>query len=306
MELRQLRYFTAVAETLNFSRASEILYVSQSALSKQIADLEQELGVLLFLRDKRTVELSPAGQLLLGEAKGILLRSEKLRPLLQQRGQQSYQARNILIGIENRAEESPQLHGTLTEVIYRERQQVPGLSAVFRSRSFPELKKALQEDELDLGIFFSQEPEAASGFDSCVLYEDEMVLVYRGREEYEETKEGLHRILAERGVLLIEKEFRGMSQIMGILDAIGSAPDIRFCESGREMKLMVESGESAAVIPGAMVREFHNKKLSVRRFHKKEARLYLAALWKKGSRLAEKMAREAARELSEAGLEKLV
>lgn len=297
MELRQLRYFTAVAETLNFSRASEILYVSQSALSKQIAELEQELGVLLFQRDKRTVELSPAGRLLLGEAKGILLRSEKLLPLLQQKGQQAFQERNIFIGIENRAEESPQLHGILTEVLYRERQRLPGLSAVFRNRDFSELKKGLQEDELDLGIFFSQEPEAAAGFDSCVLYKDEMVLVYRGQEEYEETEEGLRRLLAERGVLLIEKEFRGMSQIMGILDAIGSAPKIRFCENGREMELMVESGESSAVIPKSMVLEFHNKKLHIRRFKKPEARLYLVALWKKGSRLAEKLAREAAKEL---------
>lgn len=102
MELRQLRYFVAVADTLNFSRASESLYVSQSALSKQIADLEQELGVRLFQRDKRTVELSCAGRLLLGEAKAILLRSEKLVPLLQEKDQQSQQERTIYIGGRNK------------------------------------------------------------------------------------------------------------------------------------------------------------------------------------------------------------
>ena len=72
MELRQLQYFTAVAETLNFSRAAEILYISQPALSQQIADLERELGVLLLQRSKRSVSLTPAGTLLLQEAKKLL------------------------------------------------------------------------------------------------------------------------------------------------------------------------------------------------------------------------------------------
>lgn len=63
------------------------MFVSQSSLSKQISDLEQELGVLLFRRSKHNVELTEAGLLLMDEAKAILLRSEKLAPLLQQADQ---------------------------------------------------------------------------------------------------------------------------------------------------------------------------------------------------------------------------
>ena len=58
MEIRQLKYFAAVADTLNFSRAAETLFISQSALSKQIADLERELGMVLLQRDKRSVRLT--------------------------------------------------------------------------------------------------------------------------------------------------------------------------------------------------------------------------------------------------------
>ena len=62
MEIRQLKYFAAVADTLNFSRAAETLFISQSALSKQIADLERELGMVLLQRDKRSVRLTPAAK----------------------------------------------------------------------------------------------------------------------------------------------------------------------------------------------------------------------------------------------------
>lgn len=62
MELRQLRYVVAVAETRNFTRAARRCYVAQSALSHQIANLERELGVKLFARTSRRVELTPSGE----------------------------------------------------------------------------------------------------------------------------------------------------------------------------------------------------------------------------------------------------
>lgn len=64
MTFRQLEYFLAVARTLNFSKAAEDLFVSQSTLSKAIATLEEELGSILFIRDHHNVSLTPAGAVL--------------------------------------------------------------------------------------------------------------------------------------------------------------------------------------------------------------------------------------------------
>jgi DNA-binding transcriptional LysR family regulator len=74
MELRQLRYFVAVAETLSFRRASNLLHVSQPSLSVQIKQLEDELGVSLLRRSKRHVEITRAGEVFLPAAREILLR----------------------------------------------------------------------------------------------------------------------------------------------------------------------------------------------------------------------------------------
>ncbi len=61
MELRQLKYFVKAAETLNFSEASRALFITQSTLSQQIKQLEQELGSALFLRDSHRVMLTESG-----------------------------------------------------------------------------------------------------------------------------------------------------------------------------------------------------------------------------------------------------
>lgn len=77
MDLRQLRYFVAVAEELHFSRAAARLRLAQSALSSQIRALEREIGGPLFVRSTRRVELTPAGAALLADARELLVAADE-------------------------------------------------------------------------------------------------------------------------------------------------------------------------------------------------------------------------------------
>ena len=73
MEMHQLEYVLAVAKYHNFTRASEALKTSQSSLSQQIIKLENELGISLFVRTTRSVQISPAGEEFVKHAKRIIL-----------------------------------------------------------------------------------------------------------------------------------------------------------------------------------------------------------------------------------------
>ena len=149
MELRRLRYYVAVAEELHFGRAARKLSVSQPALSQQIQLLEVEVGVELFLREKRRllrkVELTEAGTFFLREARKILQASEKAIEATRKIG---LTQKEIKLGTYRMM-----IRSRILEILSFCSQQFPDID--LKIIEFPThlaVQEALMEDQLDLGV----------------------------------------------------------------------------------------------------------------------------------------------------------
>jgi DNA-binding transcriptional LysR family regulator len=155
MELRHLRYFLAVAEDLHVGRAAQRLHISQPPLSRQIHQLEEELGVALFKRDKKRMQLTVAGRAFLEEARAILERTDHAVRLVQRasRGQVGL----LRIGFI----ESATASGLLGRVLARFRKQYPDVELELSKLLSLRQAEALRAHQLDAGFIYTRPPEAA-------------------------------------------------------------------------------------------------------------------------------------------------
>lgn len=146
LELRHLRYFLAVADTLHFGRAAERLGMSQPPLSQQIRQLETLIGAHLFVRSHRRVQLTPAGEVLLEQARDILQRVDGAVELVQraQRGESG----ELRLGLTRATPLLPQI----PRAIFAYRQRYPQVQMQLREMNSLRQIDALLADELDVGI----------------------------------------------------------------------------------------------------------------------------------------------------------
>ncbi|WP_217238180.1 LysR family transcriptional regulator [Streptomyces sp. AC555_RSS877] len=156
MELRQVRYFLALAEECHFGRAAQRLHVAQSALSQQLKQLERQLGTPLFTRSTRRVELTEAGRQLITHARSILgevERAEEQMALLA-----SGRAGRVSVGFVGTA-----TYDVLPRIARTVRAQLPGVSLELRGELLnPELVDGLLAGSYDLALLRTGTPVDAA------------------------------------------------------------------------------------------------------------------------------------------------
>jgi DNA-binding transcriptional LysR family regulator len=145
MELRHLRYFVAVAEELNFTRAAANLHVAQSAVSAQIRSLEEAVGVPLFERSSRRVDLTAAGRVFLDGARETLERLDEVTRQVRRVGRA--EAGELAIGFIG-----SQSHEWLPQVLRRFRQKYPAVDVTLTELVPSQQMEALLLHRLDVGI----------------------------------------------------------------------------------------------------------------------------------------------------------
>jgi LysR family hca operon transcriptional activator len=145
MELRHLRYFVAVAEELNFTRAAQRLNTAQPSLSQQIKHLEADVGVPLLDRNKRHVALTEGGKVFLGEAKEILARLD--RAVQHAARAQQGKFTELIIGVVPAAEIK-----ILPKLIPLVERRLPKVRLVFHNLPSAEQKRMLAAGSLDIGL----------------------------------------------------------------------------------------------------------------------------------------------------------
>jgi DNA-binding transcriptional LysR family regulator len=146
MELRHLRYLVAVAEELHFGRAAIRLNISQPPLSQQIRQLEEELGVQLFRRTKREVEITEAGKRVIGEAYQVLGRISHFAKVAAQAG--SGEIGHLSVGV------AGGLNEVLVRALHELARKYPGVHIELRYMNTGDQVDALREGRIDVAFLY--------------------------------------------------------------------------------------------------------------------------------------------------------
>lgn len=167
VEIRHLRYFCVLAEQLHFTKAALLLNVAQPALSRQMKQLERELGTQLMERSNRRVRLTAAGELFRGRAARILEQLDQAARETARVGQGD--AGSLVVGAVSTA-----VCSVLPELLRGIRREAPNVSIDIREMEPAEQVEALRREAIDIGLLFLAIQDAA--FDSLVVSRERLIL----------------------------------------------------------------------------------------------------------------------------------
>ncbi len=249
MELRQLRYFVAVAEELHFRRAAERLHISQPPLSQQIRALEDELGFALLIRTRRRVELTPAGAAFLRDARALM--SELEGAVATARRIDAGQTGRLRVGFVGSA-----LLSIVPGTVERFRASRPGVEIELRERSTVDQLRAVAAGVVDIGLVRPPIEYADELHAETVLRERTVAALPAAHPLASMTRVPLRRLAAEPLVLFPRDQAPGFHDLLiEALAGTGAGP--RVIQYAPEMLTiigLVAAGTGVSLVPASVGR----------------------------------------------------
>lgn len=248
MQMQQLVYFLAVAQTRSFTRAAETAGVAQPTLSKQVRVLETELGTPLFDRTARGATLTQAGELLLPYATRILSDAETARRQVQE-----------LAGLRRgrmRLGATPSLYaGLVADALGAFRQSQPDLELLVQESGSMDLVRLLLDGELDLALVIVSQHRQEPGLVMTPLLREDLVVV-SAVDRPPPTEDGVMRITDLRGrpMVMFRRGYDLRDVTLGACRAAGFEPELAI--EGGEMDAVLrfaEAGLGLAVVPSMVL-----------------------------------------------------
>jgi DNA-binding transcriptional LysR family regulator len=243
MELRHLRYFLAVAEELHFGRAAEKVFIAQPPLSRQIKNLESELGVELFERTKRRVRLTPYGSYLKEEATKVFQQIESIRSHIRllEKGVEG----RIKIGYVGSA-----MHSVLPSVLSEIKRTLPGIhTSLFELRNLDQII-GLKYGSIDIG--FIRTPITVEDVHIAPLFSETLSVILPVNHSLGESKEfRLGDLAGEPFITFCRDCAPGLFDcIIGLCNREGFSPRIVHESSQiNSVVRLVESGLGYSIVP---------------------------------------------------------
>ncbi|GMQ27795.1 LysR family transcriptional regulator [Algoriphagus confluentis] len=246
MELRHLNYFQAVAEELNYRKAAERLFISQPGLSRQIKQLEEEMGVQLFERDRKHVELTAAGAYFKREVDFILNHLEITQKQIQEIAQGK--EGELRIGFLGSASNQ-----VLPDLLQKLNSRFPKINTSLEELSNQIQVEMIQKDKLDLG--FVRLASVPEDLEMRAVYRDTFSLVVPADHPISvDTFQSVGQY-SDESFILFSSDYSNFyyEQILGICRDAGFSPRIKH-KSVHALTIfrLVENGLGVAIVPTSL------------------------------------------------------
>lgn len=276
MEFKQLQYFLSVAEHLNFSRAAEALYISQPALSYQIAELEKELGAPLFVRDRRNVFLTPAGGSLLPLAQKAMDCAQEIRNLAQRGFPEDEQLRSLSVAFD-RTEDHFETIG-VTDLIARFAMDHPEVELTMHQTEVEDCITRLLDETLDVAFLILRHNETLpSILNQKTIHRDRLMIVTRSDPAVTNSIEALRKY----PLVMAENHPRGLTRLVRCFEGMGVEVRPIIVDSIPVSFTYVHAGRGAIVLPENYFRLHNYLGLSAYEIPSPAAELAHTLVWNK-------------------------